>query len=398
MIRKKKKHENYLPNLKASDPQVMELWVRAGGRCEFHGCNDYLLQDKLTTTKAILADVAHIVARSKSGPRGDDSMLLIQRNEIENLFLACTKHHRMIDKKSLVTRYPKELLLKYKEDHEERTKYLTGLGDENETTVIRMIGNVRGNSVSISNEEIRVAALKSSGRYPRYLGAENHIEIDLTSLPDNDLIQYWKLGAEKIQDSIKRMVTPVIERGEIRHLSLFAFARIPFLAYLGHSIGDKIPLDIFQKHRSDREGWIWSSQEKDQKFKFKKIQVGRNNKSIAIIVSISGKVPIEHLPPLISKDFTIYSLVPVGSKPSRNLMSSKGTLNQFRHTYARLLREIEGNYPFAKIIHVLPALPISGALILGRELLRDVSPSLVIYDKSQKGFEEAIKINTNEKG
>lgn len=95
------------PKIGATDPIVLELWTRAGGRCEFHGCNEYLLEDELTTNQAKLADIAHIAARSISGPRGDDAMPLSERNKIENLMLACTKHHRMIDNKKLVSQFPK---------------------------------------------------------------------------------------------------------------------------------------------------------------------------------------------------------------------------------------------------------------------------------------------------
>ena len=30
-------------------PEVeLELWVKAGGRCQLHGCNEYLLEDEFT--------------------------------------------------------------------------------------------------------------------------------------------------------------------------------------------------------------------------------------------------------------------------------------------------------------------------------------------------------------
>lgn len=35
------------------------LFVRAGGRCEFDGCNDYLLQHPLTLTPGNFAQMAH---------------------------------------------------------------------------------------------------------------------------------------------------------------------------------------------------------------------------------------------------------------------------------------------------------------------------------------------------
>lgn len=168
-IMAKRKNNKSAPKLRSTDPVILELWVYAGGRCEFQGCPEYLLRDKLTTNTAKLADIAHIVARTIDGPRGDDPLPLSQRNKIDNLFLACTKHHRLIDKKSMVAKYPKDVLIQYKQSHEERIRFVTGLGDERETMVLRMMGNIRGNTVSISKEDIRKAVLGSSQRYPRYL-------------------------------------------------------------------------------------------------------------------------------------------------------------------------------------------------------------------------------------
>jgi len=385
------------PRLKPNDPVIIELWVRAGGRCEFHGCNDYLLQDTLTTNSAKLADIAHIIARSQDGPRGKDAMLLSERNRIENLFLACTKHHRLIDNKAMVAKYSKETLIGYKRTHEERIRYVTGLGDENETVIVRMIGKIRGNTTSISNEEIREAVLKSSDRYPRYLGGEHHVEIDLSGIAEDDLSRYWRDGVQKIQDVVDRRLTPAIHKNEIRHLSVFAFARIPFLAYLGFSLGDKLPLDIFQKHRKGNEGWVWPKCQRERRFVFRKERNGTDKSCIAVKLSLSGEVLADQLPPEISHDFTVYSLRPKGSKPGRSLLSSKASLAQFRQVYACLLREIEAKYPFARSIHIFPAIPIPAALSLGRELLRDVSPSLLIYDSGPSGFEQAIKINSDKK-
>lgn len=386
-----------VPQLKVTDPQVIELWVRAAGRCEFHGCNDYLLKDKLTTNKAKLADIAHIVSRSKGGPRGNDPLPMLKRNQIENLLLACTKHHRLIDKKSLVIKYPKRLLLQYKQEHEERITYVTGLYNEYETTIVRLIGNIRGNTVSVSNEEIREAVLKSSKRYPRYLGGEHHIEIDLTTLSEGDIARYWADGVERIKGIIERRIIPAIQNKEIRHLSLFSFARIPFLAYLGYVIGDKCPLEIFQKHRQGDECWNWPTIQQRQRFTFKKVSDGFDKSCVAVMISLSGQIILTQLPSIISDDFTIYSLCPTGAKPSRNLLLSKESLEQFRHTYASLLREIETNYPSVKAIHMFPAVPISAAVILGRELMRNVSPSLIIYDKGSTVFEEAIRLDSNTK-
>lgn len=40
------------------------LWLRAGGRCQFEGCNDPLWEDGLTTLPMNASQMAHIVADS----------------------------------------------------------------------------------------------------------------------------------------------------------------------------------------------------------------------------------------------------------------------------------------------------------------------------------------------
>jgi hypothetical protein len=268
------------------------------------------------------------------------------------------------------------------------------LGDEHATTVVRLIGDIRGNSVTISNEEIREAVLKSSGRYPRYLGGEHHIEIDLSGLPEGGWADYWTSGKTRIKDMVERMLVPAVQKGEVRHLSLFAFARIPFLAYLGHAVGDKLPTEVYQKHRVKGEGWSWPDNQLDQRFTYVREREGDDKSNVAVVLSLSGRIQLDQLPTEILNRFTIYSLGPEGAEPGRSLISSKSSLDQFRQTYSGLLRHIEANHPSARAIHVFPAVPISAALILGRELLRNVSPSLIIYDVGATAFEKTIEIDT----
>jgi len=49
------------------DLSRLPLFVRAGGRCEFDGCNKYLLAHPLTLTPGNFAQMAHIVAFREQG-------------------------------------------------------------------------------------------------------------------------------------------------------------------------------------------------------------------------------------------------------------------------------------------------------------------------------------------
>ena len=47
-----------------------ELWARAGGRCQFSGCNNLLYKSSITNETVNLAQKAHIYSFSEKGPRG----------------------------------------------------------------------------------------------------------------------------------------------------------------------------------------------------------------------------------------------------------------------------------------------------------------------------------------
>lgn len=388
--------KNEAPSPSYEDKRI--LWTRAGGRCEFPGCNEYLLEDRLTSHEPLnLGEAAHIVGQKNTerSPRGKDPLPIEERSKVENLMLLCAKcHHKIIDNSKLIPEYPKEVLLEYKKKHEDRIRFLTGLIEESETVVVKMIGDIRGNTVTISKEQIRKAVLGSK-RYPRYLGHEDGIIIDLTGYPSTNEELYWQSCKSKIDEKITQIIAPQIENKSITHISLFAFSRIPLLIYLGYVLGDKIPTHIYQKNLGNEEDWQWTKKESFT-FKWEKLQEGKDVTKVALYLSVSGdikKVEKKLLPQNLTEDFTIYEIITEGQEPNRQAVQSVETLYAFRSTYQHLLRHIEKNHKGIKEIVLVPAVPLSIGIMCGRELLRDVSPSLLVYDRTDKGYIFTIKVN-----
>lgn len=379
------------PKISGANPVVIELWTRAGGRCEFQGCNAYLLEDELTTNKVKLANIAHIVARSKNGARGNDLLPFSERNKINNLMLACTKCHYVIDDKEVALQYPKELLLKYKSEHESRIRHTTGLGAEHETSILRIIGNIRGDSVSVSDEEIRVAVL-DAGRYPRYLGGERTIEIDLHSLPEKIDSNYWQTAAKKINEVVERIIMPDIENRKLKHLSIFPLARIPVLIHLGNALGDKVDADLYQHHRDEPVGWRWRQGESVE-FSTKLLQEGTDKKKVSLVLSISGSIDLKTLPKKIDGSYYIYEISPTVVIPNRSLLTARETLTSFQRIYQSTMRSMESVHGPRIELHLFSAIPAPFAIICGRELLKDVDPRLYIYDRFTEGYEFALTVN-----
>ena len=76
---------------------------------------------------------------------------------------------------------------------------------------------------------------------------------------------------------------------ETGHISLFALAPIPLLVYLGSKLSNKVPVDVFQRHR-DTEDWVWKDSGTPAEYHFDKIREGRGRGCIALILSLSGKI------------------------------------------------------------------------------------------------------------
>src|SRR5688572_3814942 len=73
------------------------LYVVAAGRCEFDGCNKYLLEHPITNTPGNFAEMAHIYAFSPAGPRGHGTLSPEGLNNVMNLMLLCSSCHKLID-------------------------------------------------------------------------------------------------------------------------------------------------------------------------------------------------------------------------------------------------------------------------------------------------------------
>lgn len=375
--------------------EKMKVWVRAGGRCTL--CNRYVLEDERSLVS--IGEAAHIVGRHKTAgsPRGTDPLPLDERNKAENLMLLCANEHKAIDDKERCVELDVAWLREQKRRHEERIHHVTGLGYDRQTAVIRMLGNIRGAPVEIRAEHAQRVVREQSDRmayFPFVMGHDG-IEIDLCAVPEPEEWDdaYW-VAARRIIDARLMAILDGAARGEVRHLSVFGLARIPLLVYLGYRLGDKVPLDIYQKHRGGDESWKWSDEAPVQ-FAATRLRHSDDSTRVALILSLSGTIPVADLPHEIADTYNIFEISPceVGVKPSRDVLRARESLETFQRCFHDFLSTLEVEHKGAQSICIFPAVPVAAAIACGRGVMRAAQPSLAIYDRSPSGFRFALEVN-----
>lgn len=362
------------------------LWALSGGHCEF--CNNYLLEDWLTLSKGKYGQNAHIVAFKEDGPRGNVSNRPEKINDVNNLMLLCYEHHHLIDTEKPLE-YPRERLEEMKRVHEERIKRLTTIKPENQTTVIRFQAKIGGDSVEISESDIKLAL------EPYYFLKENQVNINLTELDNND-DGYIDSARSVIKRKTSKLFDSQIDSNPIDHISVFAFAEIPLLVYLGASISNKITVNFYQKH-GDTKDWKWKTDGEISLYDFKSLRKGTSKDNVALIISISGRISPSDLPNEIDESFSIYEITSKNKPLSPMSLRRKEDLEEFSKTYQIALRKIKENHSENSVIHLFPAVRPPIAVLCGHELRHKVDPELWVYDnnkrKDNKGFNLILKVN-----
>jgi hypothetical protein len=113
-----------MPRTDVSDKEARIVYLRSGGRCAFPGCGRELVEPgNPDDDNAYIGEIAHIVADSRQGPRGDSPLTDEERDRHGNLVLLCRVCHKVID--SLPFTYSVSVLQAIKTDHEGRIRQST---------------------------------------------------------------------------------------------------------------------------------------------------------------------------------------------------------------------------------------------------------------------------------
>lgn len=369
-----------------------KLWVAAGARCAF--CGRYLMENDEQGVPARIGEMAHIVGRSTNArsPRGKDGLPAAARNKAENLILACPGDHTTIDKKAGVKVWQTPDLRRLKQEHEDAIKRLTGMTKDRATTVLRVAGEIHGSTPSIAKDVV-LEAVHAALRFPRYelTPTGDDVEVDLISNLDANDSGYFEETNTIIERRVGRIAAR-IAAGEIGHISLFAFARIPVLVQLGHHLDDKWPIELHPYDRTT-SSWAWAVSDDDAPPRFQTTQLAAGDPDRAsLILSLSGQVNHERIPAECVDGTNVYEMKPVDVEQSVMLIRSREALLSFVNEYLSFLAALERDHPQVAALDIVPAVGLPVAVELGRRRTRTKHPPLRVWDLIDGGYALAVEI------
>lgn len=367
-------------NKAPSDNTVRILCGKAAGMCEFEGCNKRLFYDGVTLSNFNNAYVAHIVASSANGPRGDKVLSPQLSDKLENLMLMCADHHKLID--TNVHEYPVERLKAMKVAHEEKLDRICSLFTVPKTEIVRFVSPIKGTQTANIDYNLAAKAVLPN----KHPASQYGIQMPIKSSYKYKSKEYWDDCTNQLEYQFQNaLYNPYIQLHR-SNFSIFPIAPIPLIIKLGELIGDKLPCDIYQKTRFP-DTWEWQSHELTNKFIVEVLKTDTSTGVIALNISLTNDVNNDRIFS-VGEYEAIYKIK--ADTTGVDCIKSVEDLSEFWHVYQNVLDAILNNHGLQSQVHLYSAMPVSAAFEIGRRYMSNTYPKISIFDECDGFFETLI--------
>ena len=361
------------------------LWGRAGGRCEFAGCNQPLWRSPVTQEAVNIAQRAHIYSFSGDGPRGNDGIAADDLNGVDNLMLVCPVCHLTIDRAPDGGRYTVPVLRAMKAMHELRIEVVTGIDPSLRSDVVLYGANIGDHSSPRLMMDAGTAMFPS-----RSPASATPISLGTLDSPTQDRSdEYWATEAAALRSHFERRVRDRLAVREIEHLSVFALAPQPLLVLLGTLLGDITPADVYQRQR-EPQTWSWPSTASPPDLVVN--APAKTDGPPALVLALSATVTRDRIEAVLGASVSVWEVTVAA--PHNDLTKSREQLSRFRTTLRTVLDRIKAAHGQTTPVHVFPVVSAAMAVELGRVRMPKADTPWHVYDQvnDRGGFIRALSI------
>lgn len=347
-------------------------------RCMFEGCAVRLDNNELTGDESYFGYLAHIVASSENGPRGEVGISNKLSNVASNVMLLCDKCHRLIDKVACAD-YPRTKLDAMRSRFIKDKNMLLDLLAFSPVSAYSLVWPINRHCVSPPTAREISSCLATSNL--RIKGGLQIIE-DSNNSNFNDLKDdaFWR-AAPGIVTNAYGQIRQTAQQSE-QSYGLFVMGPMPLLVGLGSLIGNKSNAIPELKSRELGE-WGWPL----------KAPVGNT-----VHISEHPKVPKDLDSVIVRLELT--ASPQVFQEKSKEIHNSESTLDiilapekqstscighpqdglEFQNLVNQLLHKINVDYRVAKI-HLFVCASNACCIYFGRAI-EQYHPEVLVYDMS----------------
>lgn len=361
------------------------LWGKAAGCCQYDGCNTPLYSDAVTKAEFNIAYIAHIIAASAKGPRGDEILSPQLKKELSNLMLLCDVHHRRVDKDD-VAGHPVERLREMKRKHEARVALLTSLTEDKQSHILFYGANIGQHGSPMNFREAGLAMLPD--KYPASL---HPFELSLknSAMHDRDA-SFWLMEQQQLYRQFMTTVKPRLTDGTVQQLSVFGLAPQPLLIALGCMLSDIQRVEVYQRQR-EPQGWSWQAPPDSFEYVIKEPDI--KSAKVALVIALSATVDEARIKQTLGNDVSIWMLTI--DTPANDFLKSREQLAKFRPVMRALFDRIKARHGQDADLHLFPVAPVAINVEIGRVWQPKADMTLHLYDQNSQlgGFVMAFTID-----
>lgn len=263
----------------------------------------------------------------------------------------------MIDKGENIEKYTVSFLREMKAEHERSIRELTNLAGQLPKRVIVLKSMIHGHRPAITEKEEADALLPF---YPQ----KERIDIDLCDISN------LAIAKGVIDEKVKKHITDN-EGSEL--YAAFIMATIPLGCYLGYAIGNKLPVQTYQ-HFRDTEDWKWRSG--GEGYAVELPDISNPCSDVKLFINISGTIDES----LTDSDYPVYEIS--ANTPGFSFLQSWEQVKEFRTIYRDVLDKIRESNGESVVIHLYLATPNPINFEIGKGIMRNVDPTIILYDKT----------------
>lgn len=385
---------------------ALKVFMASAWRCQFDGCGEDLTSHFATDEHANYSYLAHIVASSVDGPRGDAVQSPLLADDAENIMLLCDKCHRLIDRVAPAF-YTTERL------HAMRARSVTAVKRLLDGLLyppaepIMLIGNVTGQPHHYSKRNVEDAMLNAGLRPSR--DTPEYFCFNGYALHNPHLASYWGSLFETLSTDVPRLkaILNGSARGHARpHLAVFPVHSTSVLMLGGRLIGDTAGVSVFQFHRDKVAGnqggqWAWPSdaaEPSSNKYRLDVLKDFSGESEACLLVSLTFDIAPDRLTTQCfdSGELQFPTIKLTADRFGADVIGHPKDLEFFGAKLDEAIRILQDQWKVQRI-HLFVGAPASACFRVGQKMQARNQATYVCYETDRgigSAFKQTIEISS----